>query len=145
LPHFEGSPIRLGESLTVIGSPLRGLLASGPHVTTGVASSLSGLGDDSREFQISAPVQPGNSGGPVLDQSGSVVGIVTSTLNAAEVQKVTGDIPQNVNFSIKAAAARIFLETNGISVQTASSPSRLDVPSIVKRGLGFTALVECWR
>ena len=61
-------------------------------------SALAGLSDDSRYLQISAPVQPGNSGGPLLDASGHLIGIVTAKLNAALIARFTGDIPQNVNF-----------------------------------------------
>ena len=61
------------------------------------------MGDDSRYLQISAPVQPGNSGGPLLDQDGNVVGVVSAKLNALKLMLATnGDIPQNVNFAIKA-------------------------------------------
>src|SRR5262249_24660616 len=77
----------------------------------GNVSALAGLRDDSRYLQISAPVQPGNSGGPLLDTSGHVIGIVTGELNAARVAKFTGDIPQNVNFGLKAEVAKTFLDS----------------------------------
>jgi S1-C subfamily serine protease len=64
----SGHPVKLGEEIVVVGFPLRGLLASPPGVTTGIVSSLAGVRDDRTEMQISAPVQPGNSGGPVLDR-----------------------------------------------------------------------------
>jgi S1-C subfamily serine protease len=73
----------------VYGFPLTGALASGGNVTTGNITALAGLGDDSRFLQISAPVQPGNSGGPLLDRNGSVVGIVVSKLNALGVASRT--------------------------------------------------------
>src|SRR4051812_18836961 len=85
-----GRSIKLGEEIVVIGYPLRGLLSSSPTVTTGIISSMAGLRDNRTEMQISAPVQPGNSGGPVLDRSGNVVGIVVSRLATL----TTGDIPQ---------------------------------------------------
>jgi S1-C subfamily serine protease len=91
-----GAPIRAGDAVVALGYPLSGLLATTANLTVGNVSALAGLGDDSRYFQISAPVQPGNSGGPLLDASGHLVGIVTSKLNAASVARVTGDIPQNV-------------------------------------------------
>ena len=76
----------------------------------------------SRYLQISAPVQPGNSGGPLLDASGHLVGIVTAKLNAAWAARLTGDIPQNVNFALKAEVARTFLDSKGIAYRTARSP-----------------------
>jgi S1-C subfamily serine protease len=97
----DGAPVRAGDTVVALGYPLSGLLASTTNVSVGNVSALAGLGDDSRYLQISAPVQPGNSGGPLLDASGHLVGIVTAKLNAARVARVTGDIPQNVNFALK--------------------------------------------
>jgi hypothetical protein len=71
----------LGESATVFGFPLGGALSSTGNFTTGVVSSLRGLRDAAGEIQITAPVQPGNSGGPVLDRAGSVIGVVQGKLD----------------------------------------------------------------
>ena len=69
-------------------------------------NSLSGILNDSRFMQISAPVQPGNSGGPLLDTSGHVVGVVAEKLNALKIARATGSIPENINFAIKTGALR---------------------------------------
>ena len=106
-----GRSIKLGEEIVVLGFPLRGLLSSPPTVTTGIVSSLAGLGDDRTEMQISAPVQPGNSGGPVLDRSGNVVGVVELKLDAIKAAIVTGDIPQNVNFAIHSSILTSLLDS----------------------------------
>jgi len=108
----EGRGARIGEKVVVAGFPLRGFLGSGLNVTFGNVSSLTGIGNDSRMFQISAPVNPGNSGGPLIDDSGHIVGIVTSKLNALRIAKETGDIPQGANFAIKSSIIRIFLDIN---------------------------------
>src|SRR6516225_4036588 len=80
-----GAPLRAGDAIVVLGFPLSGILASTANLSVGIVSALAGLGDDARYVQISAPVQPGNSGGPLLDTSGHVVGIVTAKLNAMRV------------------------------------------------------------
>ena len=100
---FRSQPdVRRGETVVTFGFPLFGLLSNGPTLTTGDISALSGLRDNQINYQISAPVQPGNSGGPLLDNSGNVVGIVVAKLNAARIAEMTdGDIPQNVNFAVK--------------------------------------------
>jgi hypothetical protein len=68
-----------------------------------------------RFLQISAPVQPGDSGGPLLDRHGDVVGVVVAKLDAVKIASATGDIPhQNVNFAIKASVAAAFLKANGV-------------------------------
>ena len=120
-----GPPVRRGEPVVTYGFPLAGLLSSGPTLTTGDVSALSGLRDNQRHFQISAPVQPGNSGGPLLDLAGNVVGVVTSKLNAQRVAQTTGDIPQNVNFAIKGDEAIDFLRRNGVQPLIASSDTGL--------------------
>jgi serine protease Do len=96
------SGVRLGEGVAAFGFPLAGLLATGGNFTLGNVTAVAGLGDDTRFLQISAPVQPGNSGGPLLDYSGNVVGVVEGKLNAVTVATITHDLPQNVNFAIKA-------------------------------------------
>ncbi|MFX4941208.1 serine protease, partial [Acinetobacter baumannii] len=86
--------VRLGEGVAVFGYPLSGMLSTSGNFTLGNVTALSGLGDDSRYFQISAPVQPGNSGGPLVDANGNLIGVVTSKLNALKVMVATnGDIP----------------------------------------------------
>ena len=100
----------------MFGFPYFGSLSSEGQVTVGIISALSGLGDNSLQMQTSNPVQPGNSGGPVFDNSGNSVGVVVSKLNASKVAKSTGDIPQNVIFVIKLGAVEIFLKAASVSI-----------------------------
>ncbi len=110
----EGHHIRPGDSVVAVGFPLFGLLSSEANVTIGNVSALAGIGNDTRFLQITAPVQPGNSGGPLLDQSGNVVGMIVGKLNAIKIAKITGDVPQNVNFAINAATVRMYLDAIGV-------------------------------
>ncbi|MEF2072157.1 serine protease [Consotaella aegiceratis] len=110
---------RLGEDILALGFPLRSILADSLNVTRGNVSSLMGLMNDSRYLQISAPIQPGNSGGPLVDLSGRVVGVVTAKLNAVAVADLTGDIPQAINFAIRPEAAVAFLKEEGIAYASA--------------------------
>jgi len=97
-------------------------------------------------LQITAPVQAGNSGGPVLDQSGRVVGVVVSKLNALRIAAVTGDVPQNVNFAINGSIAREFLETHGIQLENAvTTPVASATVDVAERAKRYTLLIECWR
>ena len=120
---FRTAPdVLRGESVVTYGFPLSGLLSSGPTLTTGTISALSGIRDNPDDFQISAPVQPGNSGGPLLDSQGNVIGVVVAKLNAARVAELTdGDIPQNVNFAVKGAAALDFLTEQKVPLRKATS------------------------
>lgn len=92
---------RSGDAVFTIGFPLSGLLAATPSVAQGLISNSSGIDNDPRMFQISIPIQAGNSGSPLLDSNGRVIGVVTSTLNSKAMLKATGTLPQNVNFATR--------------------------------------------
>jgi S1-C subfamily serine protease len=132
----------LGEEVIAIGYPLRGILASGPSVSVGNISALAGMFDDSRMLQISSPVQPGNSGGPLLNHAGNVLGVVTSKLDALKVAKETGDVPQNVNFALKSLIVMNFLDSAGIPFVTTTS-ARRETPSIAEDAKKAILLIEC--
>ncbi|WP_078710305.1 trypsin-like peptidase domain-containing protein [Consotaella salsifontis] len=119
-----GDP-RLGEDVLALGFPLRSILADSLNVTRGNVSSLKGLMNDARYLQISAPIQPGNSGGPLVDLAGRVVGVVTAKLNAVAVADMTGDIPQAINFAIRPDAAVRFLRQEGVAFKAADTSSPL--------------------
>jgi len=140
---FRDGPVRAGDAVVALGYPLSGLLASTANLSVGNVSALAGLRDDSRYIQISAPVQPGNSGGPLLDTSGHVIGIVTAKLNAARVAKFAGDIPQNVNFALKVDVARTFLDSKGIAYRKAPSDQQLSAADVGDIARPFTVHIEC--
>ncbi len=96
-------------------------------------------------FQITAPVQPGNSGGPVLDAAGNAVGVVLSKLDAIRVARVTGDIPQNVNFAVSEGTARAFLDAHDVPYETALSTDSLMPADVAAKARKFTVAVECWK
>ena len=141
----QGRGIRPGASVVVVGYPLRGLLASEANVSTGAVSALAGPGDDRRLIQITAPVQPGNGGGPVLDAAGNVVGVVVAKLDAIRIARNTGDIPQNVNFAISAGATRAFLDAEDVPYETAPSDKAMEPVEVAAAARKFTVLVECWK
>jgi hypothetical protein len=142
---FRENAPRLGEAVVVMGFPLSGLLSSDAVVTTGIVSALAGMRDDPHKLQISAPVQPGNSGGPLLDPAGHLVGVVVSKLDGMRMASLTGAIPENVNFAIKSEDARSFLRTHGVGVVTAPSGKDLTTDVIAEQGLRYTVRLECWK
>jgi S1-C subfamily serine protease len=81
-------------------------------------------------LQISAPVQPGNSGGPLLDTSGNVVGVVAGKIPKCLIAKATDDIPENINFAIKTGAVRDFLDNSVVPYLTAESGTELKTAQI---------------
>ncbi|MCB1510699.1 MAG: trypsin-like peptidase domain-containing protein [Hyphomicrobiaceae bacterium] len=139
----EGRGVRAGDSVVAMGYPYAGLLATSPQTTTGTITALAGIGDDSRFLQITAPIQPGNSGGPLFDSSGHVVGTIVSTLNALAVAKVTGSIPQNVNFAIKSGIVREFLDSKNIAYETATSSESKSPADVSELGAKSLVMIEC--
>jgi len=140
---IKATAIHSGESVVAVGYPFHGLLTSDFTVTTGIISSLSGVFNDTRFLQISAAVQPGNSGGPLLASSGEVVGVVAAKLNALKFAKATGNIPENINFAIKTGALRDFLDNSVVPYETSDVKSELKTADIARSARAFTLLVSC--
>lgn len=136
--------LRQGDSVTVVGYPLPGLLASGPQVTAGNVTALAGLAGDTGLFQISAPVQPGSSGGPVLDASGNVVGVVVSKLNVLKAAAITGDFPQNVNFAVSLLSLRNFLDAHDVPYRSVLSTKKLATSDAADIAKPYTVYIECF-
>ena len=134
---------RLGEPVAVFGFPLSDVLASTGNFTLGNVTATAGLRDDSRFLQISAPVQSGNSGGPLLDHNGNYVGVVTAKLNALKIMVSKGDLPQNVNFAIKAAVAANFLDTNGVAFETGPAKEAMLPADLADHAKAVSAFVLC--
>ncbi|MFN9337026.1 MAG: trypsin-like peptidase domain-containing protein [Alphaproteobacteria bacterium] len=141
---FRANPVRRGESVVTYGFPLAGLLAAGPTLTAGEVSALAGLANNEQHFQISAPVQQGNSGGPLLDRQGHVMGVIVSKLNAQRIAQRTGDIPQNVNFAVKGSEALGFLRRAGVEpTMRESSPTELSAAEVGERAHQSTVFIRC--
>ena len=140
IAQFRGVPdIRQGDNVIAVGFPLHDILSAGTTLTTGTVSALAGVKNDSRTLQVSAPLQHGNSGGPVLDQSGNVVGIVSSGFD----KPLDGSMPQNVNFAIKTTVMRAFMDANGIAYRVTQSDKPLSTAEIGERARKFTDFVTC--
>lgn len=141
-----GAPIKAAEPVLVFGYPLAEALSSAGNTTLGNVTALAGIRDDSRYIQISAAVQPGNSGGPAVDEAGRLMGVVVAKLNALAIARITGDIPQNVNFAIKVGTLVNFLEANKIAYESADPAAReLPVTQRAERAEAASTQVECWK
>lgn len=143
----RANELRQGEAIVVYGYPLEGALAAGGNLSTGVISALAGLGNNTSQFQITAPVQSGNSGGPVLDGKGQVIGVVVQKLDAIKVARLTGDVPQNVNFAINVSTARAFLDGHQVPYQTGRWWQfwEKNLEETATDARKYTFVVECWK
>ena len=95
------APAKLGDPIIVLGFPNPKLQGKSVKLTTGSISSLRGLRDAPNKYQIDAAIQPGNSGGPIIDDNGHVVGVASSSVNPAVAVETSGSLPQNVNYAVK--------------------------------------------
>ena len=103
--------VGIGEEVYTIGYPSVAYLGSGAKLTDGVVSSMTGLQNDNSFMQVTVPIQPGNSGGPlVLRETGEVIGIITSTAAVESFYKETGSLPQNINWAVKADYVRLLIQ-----------------------------------
>ena len=110
LPVISSRRLREGSKVFTFGHPNPSIQGLDPVYTSGDISKLSGFKDDPRTFQISVPVQPGNSGGALIDEHGNVVGVVVARLNALKLLATTGNLPQNVNYAVKSTRLLSLLE-----------------------------------
>lgn len=149
IPKWEGTFLGLTSAteishaspVTVVGFPDPGVLGINPKVSLGNVNSLSGVRDDPRYLQISAPAQPGNSGGPVVSASGEVVGVLAAGLNSVDRMKQSGYIPQSVNFAIKADLVYPLLKTAGVKPPTFGTKNSRHAKQ-VERALNAIVLIE---
>lgn len=128
----------LGEAITVLGYPLANVLGAGLRVTTGIVSALTGVGGESRTMQISAAVQSGNSGGPVLDQYGAVAGVVVKKLDLRLGA-------ENISFAVQLQTLRSFLTVNSLAHLSSRAPASkvLSVAQVVRKTAASVLLITC--
>jgi len=111
LPIAASLIVKLGSTVTTVGFPNIGLQGFAPKFARGEIASLSGALDDPRYFQISVPVQPGNSGRALVDERGNAVGVVSAKLSAKAALATSGALPENVNYAVKSSFLLSFLES----------------------------------
>ncbi len=139
----EGKAVRAGDDVIAVGFPLQGTLANQMNITTGTVSALAGMGDDVTQLQLTAPVQPGNSGGPLLDKSGNVVGVVVAKIAALNMVSQSGAIPENVNFAVKGEIARAYLDSRGVDYIGRGSGRAKEVADIGDAARAYTVFITC--
>ena len=131
LPVISSRKVGLGHMVFTIGFPQVDVQGFSPKFTKGEISSLAGIQDNPRDFQISVPVQPGNSGGPLVDEFGNVVGVVVARLNAIRLLIEKRTLPQNVNYAVKSSFANSFIESLPKVVEKLKDPNPCNQPRIL--------------
>jgi S1-C subfamily serine protease len=138
-----GRSAKAGEKVAVYGFPLAGALSSTGNIVEGNITSAAGFADDINHFQISAPIQPGNSGGPLLDFGGGIIGVVNAKIDDFAVADAVGSLPQNVNFAIKKSVLANFLETHDVAYVERPRGADLTLVDIAEKAKKFTVLLVC--
>lgn len=143
-PFRQSSELRQGDSVVAFGFPLSGTLATSGNLMAGSVTAIAGLGNDARFVQTSTAPQPGNSGGPLLDLNGRVVGVTTASIGTPSAGQATGSAVQNLNFAIKGDVAAAFLKKNGVAAATTGgAPRTISSSEVADRAKRFTVRVEC--
>ena len=119
------------------GFPLKGVLSTSGNLTIGNLSALAGIDGDLRALQSTAPTQHGNSGGPLLDQAGNVIGVSYQGLNDYDID--------NAAFAIKSDILAIYLKSNNVAYSTAHNVVPLPATEIAKKANKYTAQVICYQ
>jgi hypothetical protein len=145
IASFRETGAKSGEPVLAIGYPLAGALSPEATVTNGIVSATIGPHDDKKRIQITAPVQHGNSGGPLLDNNGRVIGIVSSKINALRMAQMTGSLPENINFAVNAEQARELLDKNNVKYEKTPDGDALTTTSAAERAMKFTVMVQCFK
>jgi uncharacterized protein len=135
--------VKLGQTVFTLGYPDIQIQGFSPKMTKGEISSLLGIQDDPRQWQVSVPVQPGNSGGPLFDEMGNLVGLIEAKLNAVAIEQATGDVPQNVNYALKSAYLMPMLDpyTSELPKDTAPPATSLKMEDVVVHATSSIGLV----
>ena len=131
------------EDIFVAGFPFGKKVSSSIKITKGIISSLTGLGDNFSNIQIDAALQPGNSGGPIFDVKGNVVGVAVAKIDLKHAIEHLGAIPENTNFGIKANIVSNLLTSNDIITGTPNTKI-VSQSELSKTVSNATYYLSCW-
>lgn len=134
---------KLLDDIYVAGYPFGKAVSSSVKVTKGVVSALAGSQDNYALVQIDAAIQPGNSGGPIVNTSGDVVGVAVAKLDFKDAMESYGVIPENTNFGIKSSILKNFTSANSIK-NSEEEPKKVSTEVLGEKIQNATAYVGCW-
>jgi len=140
---FSNKKTELLQDIYVAGYPFGRKVSTSVKVTKGIISSLTGVGNNFSNFQIDAALQPGNSGGPILNNKGNVIGVAVAKLSAKYIQKNFGVIPENTNFGIKTSVVKSMLDSTDIKL---FNPNKTEISKtqLGKNISNATYYLSCW-
>ena len=144
IPVRDENQLYLGEMITNISFPLQSILAASPNLTRGNVSSKKALKGSKGQFQFSAPIQPGSSGGPIISDGGELLGITVSTFNAASLIE-RGILTQNINFALEAEFASKFMDRHNIAYQKVTPSETANFRETNEKALSAVVQLSCYQ
>jgi S1-C subfamily serine protease len=144
----DSNKVEMGQKVFTIGYPMSTVLGKKPKYSEGIINSTTGYYDDPGLFQITVPIQSGNSGGPLFDMAGQVIGVTTSTFSTVNAARMTGNLPQNLNFAVKSLYVRALLETvpgfsvSEIGIEPVPISPKNDLSGFIKSAKNNIVLIE---
>jgi TPR repeat protein len=141
------SKVKEGATIVVASYPREPRVSSGGNLCPGVVSGLKGLGNQTSQIRITAPIQPGSSGSPVIDRKGRVIGIVSMKFRDLKTAVAESTLPQEVNFAVNAQTVKSFLDLYKVPYTTGASyfASTRNTSDLAEETRKWTVLVECWK
>jgi len=135
IPIAPYADVSKGDEVFTLGYPLIQIQGQEQKATFGRVNALSGIQDDIRFLQIDVPVQPGNSGGPLIDKRGTVIGVTTATLDQLKALRESGLLPQNVNYAVKPDYIFPIIRSHmdGAGLRMDSEPASRDIADLVRQ------------
>ena len=134
---------QLMEPVFVAGYPFGNSLSSSVKVTNGITSSLSGIGNNFSQMQITAALQPGNSGGPIFNAKGNILGVAVAKLALEPIIEKYGTIPENTNFGIKGSVLKTFLKSNDVQFEE-TTLNKIRSSTMKELVTAATFYISCW-
>jgi TPR repeat protein len=145
LPLVSSAAAKTGDWVFTMGFPQIQVQGSEGKFTEGSISALSGLRDNPRFFQISVPIQPGNSGGPLVNERGEVVGLIVSRLDDVGALMATGAVPQTVNYSLKSSFILPLIESvPGLVERLPKASATTDRPVAIQTAIRAVVLIVAY-
>lgn len=141
LPISNTGNSKRGNEVMTLGFPLISIQGQQQKATFGRINALSGIKDDFRYIQTDTPIQPGNSGGPLISKEGIVIGVVSATLNVVNTYKESGVLPQNVNYAVKMDYALPLINSLHMKLLKQRYNKKLDFTDIITTYEESVALV----
>lgn len=147
IPYSIVTTTQVGEEVFTIGYPLSSVMGNNYKVSNGIINSNTGIKDDVRYMQISVPIQPGNSGGPLFNKEGNIIGITTAKLN----EDAIGQSIENVNYAIKSDYLITLgnmlpdLKLNAVRENSFAEQGKINLEEQVKLLKNFVCLISVYK